>query len=263
MDEMDRLLLAAAKEQAEALPTQSVWEALCRRRERDKRLRRTFRQLAAGAAMLALGFLGGMLGGRMATPAEPAVFYGAPRLDGDPAISIPKTDGMPEPVVTVPPHIGLPAMTETEGQPETPPGIVGVPKTDGGLVPVTLGDFALPNLVGIGSLSEMEFTWLPADYTIEIADEGVAMAWLYDKDGEAALTFNLYHAQDDRPYDGDGLPPGMGRCTIKVGQDSNCLYSISWTLWLTEDVWVNADTSWLSLPDTVALMQGIVKRTGG
>ena len=54
MDEMDRLLLAAAKEQTEALPAQPVWEALCRRREREKRLRRKLRQLAAGAAMLVI-----------------------------------------------------------------------------------------------------------------------------------------------------------------------------------------------------------------
>lgn len=213
MDDMDKLLFSAAKEQTQMLPTHPVWEALCRRREREKRLRRIALRLAAGAALLTLGFLAGRLN---------------PLPVSGPGTAVPPTD-------------------------ETPGIITVVPPTDGTLLSVDLGEFLLPNLIGIDSLLEMDFKWLPADWIME-ADEAGTSVLLYDESGVAAVVLTLYHESYG------GLLPGMGRCLLQVERESGYLDSVTWVLRLKEDVWVKVSCDQRSVRETLDFVQGIVKR---
>ncbi len=214
MDNMDRLLFNAAKEQTEKLPDQPVWDALCLRRERRERLRRLAMQLSAGAAMLLLGFLIGRL-----TPLPVQA----------PGTAVPPTD-------------------------ETPGIITVVPPTDGTLLSVDLGEFSLPNLIGFDNLLEVDYTWLPAGWTIE-SDEAGTSALLYDENGVAGVVLNLHREAYDE------LLPGTGRCLLQMERDSGYLDSVTWILRLTKDVWAEVSCGGMTMRETLDFVQGIVKRT--
>lgn len=253
MDEMDRLLLAAAKEQTEALPAQPVWEALCRRREREKRLRRNLRQLAAGAAMLALGFLGGMLAGRMAAPAAPAAFYGVPRADGDPAISIPKTDGTPmeTPVITVP---------QVVSDTEAPIPEIGIPKTDGGFLYVVLGDIPLPALPEVERLDELAFTDLAENAFMDSNMNGL-QTYLTFPGEEGYILMQLHPAW--REYTSayaENPEVGMGRCSLLVSELTGDIETITWRLRMGEETYLEIVSEHRPFTEMLAFVQGITAK---
>lgn len=230
MDDMDRLLFSAAKDQT---PAASGWEALRRRHVKQKRLYRSARQLAAGAAVVALLFLAD----RLQPPPEPVMIDTAPPADGSPVITVPKTDGEPE--VNNLPQLATPQ--------------IALPKTDYNLLSVSLGEFSLPGLPAADSLLELDFTWLPEGWTVWVDAEGMA-ALVTSEDQVTRIALTLYRESYA------GLLPGFGHCSILVDKDSGDLDMVIWTLRLKEGVWVDMTCDWISVQETLDFVQGIAKK---
>lgn len=230
MDNMDRLLRAAAQGERPHLPQEEVWEALAWAGARKPSpLGRWARYGAMAVAALLLSLGGGYLGGLAARPPQ--------TLPAPVNVAIPKTDGGPDEAVTI--------LEPT----------VDVPKTDTGLLHIDLGEIPVPPLPAVEGLDELRFGHLPEGAREDPATDGLERRFSFPEGGSILL--RLHPAGSEYAACADGPREGMGLCAMLVDEITGEADTVFWRLRLGEGAYLEIECQDRPFAEALAFVQGI------